>query len=234
MTYRLYNRRGSGGFVVEAALAVADLPFELEELDSKAGTPLPDSFREKNPWRQVPTLILPDGSTMTETAAILIHLAACHPDTGLGPPPATPAHAQFLRWLVFGNVNIYEALLRRPYPERYTTDPNGLEAVREASIQRMGEALTVVDTAIDPGPYMLGAEMTALDIYMTMLANWHRGALDAPRLKTLTDGVKRHPVVGPIFHRHFGDRVPHRAAVRTSQPSARTSATVLDGSGRRV
>ncbi len=80
MSYRLYNRPGSGGFVVEAALALADADFDLVELDSKAGTPLPESFREHNPWRQVPTLILPDGSTMTETAAILIHLAACHPD----------------------------------------------------------------------------------------------------------------------------------------------------------
>lgn len=206
MRYHLYNRRGSGGFVVEAALALAGAPFELTEIESKPGTPLPESFREKNPWRQVPTLTLPDGSTMTETAAILIHLAACHPDKGLGPAPATPEHARFLRWLVFANVNIYESLLRRPYPERYTTDPNGLDAVREASALRMGEALMVVENAIGPGPYMLGADMTVLDVYLTMLAGWYRGDLDAPRLRALSDGVKQHPVVGPIWRRHFGDR----------------------------
>jgi glutathione S-transferase len=206
VTYRLYNRRGSGGFVVEAALAMAEASSELVEFESKPGTPLAESFREKNPWRQVPTLILPDGSTMTETAAILIHLAACHPDKKLGPPPGTPEHAKFLRWLVFANVNIYESLLRRPYPERYTTDPNGLDAVREASQRRMGEALMVIENAIDPGPCMLGADMTVLDVYLTMLANWYRGELDAPRLRALSDDVKRHPVVGPIWHRHFVDR----------------------------
>ena len=46
MIYTLYNRPGSGGFVVEAALTLAGAPFELIELDSKAGTPLPESFRD--------------------------------------------------------------------------------------------------------------------------------------------------------------------------------------------
>ena len=101
MTYQLYNRDGSGDFVVEAALALAGAPFEIVKLDSKSGTALPDTFRGTNPWRQVPTLILPGGSTMTETAAILIHIAACYPDRALAPRPGTPAHAKFLRWLIF-------------------------------------------------------------------------------------------------------------------------------------
>ena len=59
MTYQLYNRDGSGGFVVEAVLALADESFELIRLDSTPGTPLPESFRDINPWRQVPVLITP-------------------------------------------------------------------------------------------------------------------------------------------------------------------------------
>lgn len=206
MPYRLYNRRGSGGFVVEAALALAETAFELEELDSKPSTPLPESFRQLNPWRQVPTLILPDGSTMSETAAILIHLAACHPDKPLGPAPGTSEHAQFLRWIVFANVNVYEAILRMPYTERYTTDRDGLEAVREAALLRKGEAVTVLEQAIDSGPFLLGSEMSVLDVYVAMLHTWYRTDLALPKLDALKAGVKAHPVVGPIWQRHFGDR----------------------------
>jgi glutathione S-transferase len=206
MTYRLYNRVGSGGFVAEAALAMADAPYELEELDSKPGTPLPESFRATNPWRQVPTLVLPDGSTLTETAAILIHIAACFPDKGLAPPPGTPQHAAFLRWMVFTNVNIYEAVLRRSYPSRYTTDPDSIEATQEAAIARMGDALTVLENAINPGPFLLGETMSVADIYVAMLFVWFRGTIDAPRLTALTEGVRQHSVVGPIWRRHFGDR----------------------------
>jgi len=97
MTYRLYNRVSSGGFAVEAALALAGADCELVELSSAPGTPLPASFRAVNPWGQVPTLVLPDGTVMTETGAILIHLAACFPEKALAPPPGTAAHATVLR-----------------------------------------------------------------------------------------------------------------------------------------
>jgi glutathione S-transferase len=206
MTYRLYNRVGSGGFVVEAALALAGATYELQELDSKPGTPLPETFRSINPWGQVPTLVLPDGSIMTETAAILIHLAACHPDKGLAPTPGTPAHAAFLRWIVFTNINIYEAVLRRSYPFRYTTDPHAHDATRDAAIARMGEALAVLEEAIGNGPFLLGDTMNLADVYIAMLFIWFRGTIDAPRLTRLADGVRKHPTVAPIWRRHFGDR----------------------------
>ena len=125
MRYTLYNRPGSGGFVVEAALTLAEAPFELVELDSKAGTPLPESFRETSPWGQLPVLLLPDGSAMTETSAILVHLALAFPEKRLAPPPGAPAHAAFLRWTVFANVNLYEAVIRRGYPFRFTDDAGG-------------------------------------------------------------------------------------------------------------
>ena len=205
MTCILYNRPGSGGFVVEAALTLAGAPFELIELDSKAGTPLPESFRETNPWGQLPTLILPDGTTMTETSAILVHLALRFPDKHLAPPPGTRAHAAFLRWTTFANVNLYEAVLRRGYPFRFTDDPEGHEALRSAANRRMGEGLALIDAHVE-GPFLLGAEMTVADIYIAMLFVWHRGGIEAPRLARIAEAVRGHPVVGPIWRRHVGDR----------------------------
>ena len=206
MKYRLYNRIGSGGFVVEAALALAGAQFELVDLDSKPGTPLPESFRKTNPWGQVPTLIMPDGSTMTETAAILIHLAACYPDKTLAPLPGTPAHAVFLRWMIFASVNLYVVVARAAYPFRFTTDPDATEATRAAAIERMGESMTVLEDAIGSGPFLLGGSMSVVDLYIAMLFTWFKGEIDAPRLTALTDGVKQHPTIAPIWRRHFGAR----------------------------
>jgi len=206
MTYRLYNRPGSGGFVVEAALSLAEAPFELDEFESKPGTPLPESFRATNPWGQVPTLVLPDGTTMTEAAAILIHLAACFPANGLGPAPGTSDHAKFLRWLVFASVNLYEAILRRGYPFRFTSDPGGYDALGAAADARLKDGLAVLDAAVAPGPFLLGAEMSVADIYIAMLLTWSRGLADAPHLVAMKNRVKADPVVGPVWRRHFGDR----------------------------
>ncbi len=209
MTYRLYNRPGSGGFVVEAALTLADTPFELVELDSKAGTPLEENFREINPWGQLPTLVLSDGSIMTETAAILIHLAACFPEKALAPPPGTPAHGAFLRWTVFASVNLYEAVLRAGYPQRFTADRRAVKATQTAAVARMGEALAVLEAAIDPGgpgPFLLGEAMSLADVYIAMLFVWFPGDIHAPRLIALKEGVTNNPTVAPIWRRHFGDR----------------------------
>ena len=203
MGYTLHNRPGSGGFVVEAALTLADAPFTLIEFDSRAGTPLPESFRETNPWRQLPTLILPDGSTMTETSAILVYLAHCFPNKHLGPPPGTPAHGAFLRWLVFANVNLYEAVLRQSYPFRFTDDPAGHDALRSAAIRRMGEAMKVIDAHVAE-PFLLGNEMTVADIYIVMFLAWRRDDVETPRIARIAETVRQHPVVGPIWRRHFG------------------------------
>ena len=205
VSYTLYNRPGSGGLVVEAALTLAGAPFELIELDSKPGTPLPESFRETNPWRQLPTLILPDGTVMTETSAILVHLALSFPDRRLAPPPGTPAHGAFLRWTVFANVNLYEAVVRRGYPFRYTDDPEGHDALGSAAIRRMGEGLALIDAHVE-GPFLLGEEMCVADIYIAMFLVWYRGDIEAPRLARIADAVRAHPVVGPIWRRHFGAR----------------------------
>ena len=205
MTYTLYNRPGSGGFVVEAALTLAEASFELVELGSKPGTSLPEEFKETNPWGQLPTLILPDGSKMTESSAMLIHIAAAHPEKGLAPHPGTPSHAKFLRWTVFAGVNLYEAVARRGYPFRYTDDEEGYDAVRSASVRRMGEALAVVEAHID-APFLLGEDMCLADIYLAMFSIWHRRELNAPRLADIAEVMRAHAVIGPIWRRHFGNR----------------------------
>ena len=204
MTYRLYNRRCSGGFVVEATLTLAETAFELVELESQLGTELPDSFREINPWGQVPVLILPDGTTMTETAGILIYLAAQFPNQKLAPAPGTLAYASFLRWTVFASVNVYEAVARSSYPHRFSTDLAGRDAIGAAATQRMTEALGIIETHVE-GPFLLGPDMSVADIYIAMLYLWSDRQGCTPNLDTIIDQVKLHPVVQPIWERHYGD-----------------------------
>ncbi len=207
MSYRLYNRLGSGGFAIEVALTLAGARFELELLDSVPGNPLPESFREINPWGQVPALILPDGSLMTESAAMLIHIAAAHPDKGLAPTSGTPAHARFLRWLVFLAANVYEAEIRIGYPDRFTTDPAGAPAISEAAHRRMTEGLALVAAEVTPGGYLFGAEMGVIDVYIAMLVAWHGDGGMVGEGAALAHRVAAHPVVAPIWQRNFDSRM---------------------------
>ena len=207
MSYKLYNRLGSGGFVVEAALTLAEASFELELLDSVPNTPLPEAFREINPWGQVPVLLLPDGTFMTESAAILIHLAAAHPEKALAPAPGTSAHAVFLRWMVFLSANVYEAVLRHGYPDRFTADPDGAPAVVEAADRRLAEGLRVVEDTLAPDGFLLGEAMSVADLYLAMLNAWHGAGKELPLCEALTHRVAAHPVVAPVWRRNFDHRL---------------------------
>ena len=89
--YKLYTRPGSGGFVVEAALALANAPFEQIDVP-KTDRPDP-AFLGISPLNQVPVLTLPDGRSITESAAICVLLAERHPDARLAPAIDAPARA---------------------------------------------------------------------------------------------------------------------------------------------
>ena len=225
MTCILYNRPGSGGFVVEAALTLAGAPFELIELDSKAGTPLPESFRETNPWGQLPTLILPDGDDDDGDIGDPGPPRALLP--GQAPRATAPARGRTRRSFA-GRPSRTSTSTRRccggATRSASRTIPRGHEALRSAANRRMGEGLALIDAHVE-GPFLLGAEMTVADIYIAMLFVWHRGGIEAPRLARIAEAVRGHPVVGPIWRRHVGDRQPAFNAAKTvrSASAAETS-----------
>ncbi len=210
MPYVLHNRLGSGGFAVQAALTAAGIPFELALLDSAPGTPLPESFAAVNPWRQVPVLVTPEGEVLTETAAILIYLVGRHPERDFGVRVDTPEYGQFLRWTVFLSVNVYEGILRRGYPERYTTDPAGAAAVRAAAEARTHRALGVLEGVLADRDFLLGDRRSPADIFLAMLYAWHGRRDDLPRCTALTRAVARDEVIGPVWRQNFD----HRLAVK--------------------
>ncbi|MBW8893699.1 MAG: glutathione S-transferase N-terminal domain-containing protein, partial [Burkholderiales bacterium] len=91
----LYGAQASGSVAVEAALTLLGLPYTLIEGATWAEEAARDRVATSNPMRQIPTLVLPDGEVMTESAAILIYLADLDPAAGLAPAPADPLRRQF-------------------------------------------------------------------------------------------------------------------------------------------
>jgi GST-like protein len=106
--YKLFGRRGWGSVLVETQLAWYGLPFTIEEVDDLfASAAARARLGPINPVAQVPTLLLPDGSVMTESAAITLHLADVAGSNALVPASGDTFRPRFLRWLVFLVANIY-------------------------------------------------------------------------------------------------------------------------------
>lgn len=201
MTYTLYGSNGSGSFVVEAALVKAGARYEPVTIDIEKGDQEKPSFTSINPMKQVPALKLPDGTLMTESVAMVIHFADAFPAKGLAPKPGTSAHASFLRWMVFMGTNIYEGDLRYFYPQRYTTDPKGIEGVKAAGGAHMKRSIEVIASALDP--YVCGKDLSIADVYLTMVAKWGPDPQTNSKLKAVMAKVAADAVYGPVFARHF-------------------------------
>ena len=199
MSYTLYSRRNTGGLAVEAALAKTGAAYTVKEV-SREQQQAPE-FLAISPLGHVPALALPDGSVMTESAAMVMHLANLHPDAGLAPKPGTPAHATFLRWMLFMAANIYEADLRYFYPERYTTDTAGADGVKAAAEQRMAQCFALMEPALDP--FVCGKEMSIADVYLAMLTEWSPSPLTAPKFIALRKAVAADPHYGPVWRGHL-------------------------------
>ena len=205
--YKLYGTTGTGTCAVKAALTEAGAPFEEVEITTREKQHLTEEYRQINPRQQVPSLMLPDGSIMTEGSVMLLHIADAHPELGLAPAPGTPERAQHDRWLIFFAVNVYEGMLRNMVGERYTTDGNGKQGVEEAARAYVDRHFSIFEESLADGPYFFGDNFSMLDIYMWMIAQWMDASwleANCPKITRLADTVKVRPKIVPIHEENFG------------------------------
>jgi glutathione S-transferase len=204
--YRLYGRPGSGSGACEAVLTVSGLPYEIIDLERWGQGGAPADFLIISPLGQVPALVLPDGSAMTESAAICLYLSDLAPDAKLAPLPGHPLRARYLRWMVYLAANNYMTALRFYYPDRHTTTQGGADGVKAAAVERAGVEWTVLGKALGDGPFLLGDALSAADIYAAMLISWDmdiEGLFKAhPSLRRLYNAVAGHPEIARVWRRH--------------------------------
>src|ERR687894_2032605 len=104
---RLYDYAASGNcYKVRLLLAQLGLPYERVPVDIFAGDTLTDEFARINPARTTPVLVREGARPVTESNAILLHLAE-----GTSLLPEDPAaRAQAYRWLFFEQGDLRPAL----------------------------------------------------------------------------------------------------------------------------
>lgn len=204
--YTLYARSTAGSVAPEAMLAVCGARYELIMVERNAGHAFMESFRKLNPRGEVPTLVLPDKTIMTESAAMMIHLADLYPEAGLAPAPATPQRAVYLRWMLYLATTVYMSDLRLFYPARYTTEEKGAEAIKARAAEHMAQDYAIYAEALGDHPFILGSRMSAVDIYAAMLCTWapDMPALFArhPNLQHMYEAVLETPAVKAVWQRN--------------------------------
>jgi GST-like protein len=205
--YHLITTRGCGSAIVEAALALADLPYRVEEIDYDEPGPGQDRLRAINPLGQVPTMLLPDGALMTESAAMILHIADQRPQAGLAPLPDDSTRPAFLRWLIFLVSAIYPTFTYGDDPSRWVRGEEAGAMLKATTNRRREEMWRYLESQIEPTPWLLGDRFSALDIYASVMSHWRPRrpwfAEHCPKLTRIALQVDAKPQIAEVWQRNF-------------------------------
>jgi glutathione S-transferase len=208
--YKLYWAKGSGAMAPQALFEEMGAAYEKIAIDFEREEHKSAEFLAVNPMGQIPALVLPDGTLMTETGAMLAHIVDRHPEAKLAPPAGSAGSARFQRWLFFLASNIYPAVLRYYYADRYSTDPSAAEGIQAAAAKELDDQFGILDDALDPGPYLLGEAYSAADIMLWMLVQWYPDPAllieVAPRVVKAAQMVHARPAIARTWREHEDER----------------------------
>lgn len=204
--YTLFWEKGSGSIVVQALMEEMQVDYERCYVDMGADEHRGADYLKHNPTGMVPALMLPDGQTIGESAAIVLHLGEQCSDASLVPQAGDTERPRFLYWLVYMATTGYMGFGAFAHPERYTQDANGLEAVSAAMLETIDRFFGVLEQGIAGEPWMLSSGFSALDIYLAMLAGWYpdRDALfrRCPKVGALCEAVEARPLYRKVMADH--------------------------------
>jgi GST-like protein len=203
----IYGEKGFGSVPVEAALTLIGVPYELVSPSKRFGVAEDPAIAAVNPQRQVPALVFPGGEVMTESAAMLIWLADRYPEARLAPPPLHRKRAAFLRWMSFVSSAIYALFWIRDDPSRVIEDEAEGRRLRERLAERIADCWRVMDSQVNPGRYLLGGELSALDLYVAVISRWaprrKRFYAEAPKMADVVRRVDAEPRLAAFWAERF-------------------------------
>lgn len=153
--FTLFGANRSGSAAIEIALTLCGADHQLVAASAWEEGAGQNELKRLNPLMQVPTLVVPDGAVLTESAAILIHLGLEFPSSGLISHEALE-RAQQLRALAYITTNCYASIGLIDYPERWLpdADPDQLDrlvAGARRKLRSQGTFLAMCFTTRLPG-----------------------------------------------------------------------------------
>ena len=203
----LLGCRGCGNVIVECAFALAGVEIDYEEVDYAEASPTRPRLLQFNPLGQVPTLVLGDGTVMTESLAIVHYVDEYWPNAGLIPPPGDEARAAFYRWAVFIVAAVYPTFTYGDDPAKWVANEEGAKQLRE-STNRHREALWRQVDAAAGSPWFLGERRSALDVYLAVMTHWRPGrkwfAANTPRIVAIAQRLAALGEIAPVLKKNFG------------------------------
>lgn len=154
-----YSSPMSRGRIVHWMLEEVGVPYRFEVVNLETQDQKKPGFLAVNPMGKVPAIVH-RGAVVTECGAICAYLADAFPAAHLAPSTDSPLRGTYYRWLFFGGscveAAVIDRMLSRPAPSR----PGAL------GYGSYDDTVATLQKALTPGPYILGPQFSAADVYI--------------------------------------------------------------------
>jgi len=194
-----YHHPFSRGRMVRLMLEEVEAPYETVVLEFEKREHKTPEYLELNPMGKIPTIVH-RGTVVTETAAICAYLADAFPEKGLAPTVNDPARGTYYRWLFFGAGCIEPALIDEML-ERPAVEKTG-----SLGYGSYDDTMNALEAALQPGPFLLGEQYTAADVYVGSQIAWGM----------MTEAIEPRPVFESYLGRIRARPAAKRAAEKDS------------------
>ena len=151
-----------------------------------------------NPQGAVPVLRLRD-RVLSESAALLLHIADTNPTARLAPAVATPERDTLHQWLSYLSTTFHTTHYPIFKPQRYTSDPSQHEALAAMARTRVLGELRYLDRSLAGRSYALDSGRSVVDAYIAAMARWGRRYFDyaqeVPEVDRYLTGLDEDPAL---------------------------------------
>lgn len=183
----IYGDPGSGNCLkVKWVAAHLGIPSVWRTIDVPGGGTREPAFLALNPAGRVPLVVFPDGETLSESNAIIIHLA----EGSALIPEAARARARMLQWMFWEQYSHEPYIAVRRYQMHYLKrSPDDLDP---RLAERGADALRLMQGALDRSAFLVGDRLTLADVALVAYTRMaHEGGFDLAPYPALRPWIAR-------------------------------------------
>ena len=175
----LYYFPDNASLAPHLLLAETQIEYSLKLVDRESNAQKSSEYLKLNPAGRIPTLVH-DGLVVFESPAICIYICELDAGSKFIPPIGHTNRPIFFQWLAYLNNTLQAEFMVWRYPDRHTIDKKGIDGIKAAQDSRLVEILALLDEELCEKPFLLGADVSACDHFLFMLALWCGGISRPP------------------------------------------------------
>lgn len=204
--YKLYNVKTWGSLAIHCLLEELEAPYtNIWMTREQVREP---EFRAISPLGMIPALGLADGRALYESAAIVSFLIAAHPEKHMSPALGSADYGEFMTLLHLMSTEIYAFGNVGVSVDEYVAGDAERQAMKDKISQKVDGYWMIIDKRLAAsGPWLMGREFSALDLYAFMLSIWgppnELGLHDKyPAIAKLAAAVRARPKLKAVLESH--------------------------------